>query len=194
MPSPPAPRHLLPQAAETAMPRLRLDIDYASPLWTDRRALGALLRKAAASVFSQAYVDSEELPNPACARLLIALRLTDDADMRGLNSAFRNKDKATNVLSFPSHDAEAMDEPSFLGNIAIGYETVQREAARDGKSFTDHLVHLLVHGCLHLIGYDHQEAGEAEEMEVLEIAILAGLGLANPYADFDLVQNTSQGA
>ena len=176
------------------MPRLRLDIDYASPLWTGRRALGALLRKAAASVFSPAHVDSEELPNPACARLLIALRLTDDADMRGLNSAFRNKDKATNVLSFPSHDAEAMDEPSFLGNIAIGYETVQREAEADGKTFNDHLVHLLVHGCLHLIGHDHQDKTEAEEMEALEIAILAGLGLANPYADFDLVEQPKHGA
>ena len=176
------------------MPSLRLEIDYASPLWTDRRALGVLLRKAAARVFLPRHVAIEDLPNPACRQLALALRLTDDAEMRALNATFRHKDKATNVLSFPSHDAEVMDEPSFLGNIAIGYETVRREAEQDGKTFADHLAHLLVHGCLHLVGYDHQDAAEAEAMEALEIMILDDLGLANPYADFDLVEKTQEGA
>lgn len=176
------------------MPRIRLDLDYAHTQWTDRRALGTLLRKAARKVFSAPHVEAEEVPQPDCTELVIAVKLTDDAEMQALNLAFRQMDKPTNVLSFPSSDEEACDDPSFLGNIAIGYETVRREAEQDGKAFYDHLVHLLVHGCLHLIGYDHLDSDEAEEMEAKEIAILADLGIADPYADFDLVEKMKQGA
>ena len=176
------------------MPTLRLDLDYASPFWTDRRKLGQLLRQAGKAVFLEKHIARATLPNPACQSIGIAVKLTDDAEMRVLNARFRQRDKPTNVLSFPSADDEAMAPESFLGNIAIGYETVKREAEQDGKAFPDHLVHLLVHGCLHLVGYDHVEPDEAEEMEALEIVILASLGLANPYADFDLVQQAQQGA
>ena len=171
------------------MPRLRLDVDYAYKGWTDRRALGQRLRQVVRLVFSPAHVPRVEWPNPDCTVLAIALKLTDDRDMRALNKTFRQIDKPTNVLSFPSQEWEAMEEESFLGNIAIGYETVQRECEAEGKSFEDHLVHLLVHGCLHLIGYDHEDKAEAEAMETKEIAILEALHIANPYADFDLVQN-----
>ena len=176
------------------MPTLRLDLDYASPLWTDRRKLGQTLRHAAKAVFLETHVAREELPNPDCQKIVIAVKLTDDAEMRAFNATFRQIDKPTNVLSFPSTDEEAMADESFLGNIAIGFETVKREAKQDGKAFLDHLVHLIVHGCLHLIGYDHLERVDAEAMEALEIVILASLGLANPYADFDLVQQAEQGA
>ena len=176
------------------MPTLRLDLDYASPLWTDRRRLGQALRHAGKAVFLEKHVSRDALPHPDCQKIVIAVKLTDDAEMRALNATFRHMDKPTNVLSFPSTDDEAMADVSFLGNIAIGYETVLREAEHDGKNFLDHLVHLLVHGCLHLVGYDHIDHAEAEEMEALEIVILASLGLANPYADFDLVQQAQQGA
>lgn len=170
------------------MPSLRLDLDYASTLWTDRRPLGQALRRAGQAVFLDKHVARATLPYPACRTFVIAVKLTDDAEMQALNATFRGMDKATNVLSFPSTDHEVMQAESFLGNIAIGYETVQREALQDGKNFQDHLMHLLVHGCLHLVGYDHIEQAEAEEMEALETAILASLGLADPYVDFDLVQ------
>lgn len=188
---PQAPSPLL---TDLSMPRLRLDIDYARPVWTGRPILGRLLRRAMRRTFASPHVAREDLPNPDCTEVVIALRLTDDAQMRALNHQFRQIDKATNVLSFPSLDHEAMAEPSFLGDIAIGFETVQREAAREEKQFTDHLTHLMVHGCLHLIGYDHQDRAEAEAMEAKEIAILADLGLANPYADFDLVEKMKQDA
>lgn len=106
----------------------------------------------------------------------ISVLLTDDAHIRVLNRDYRVKDKATNVLSFPQ------DEPEMLGDIILAYETVMREAAEQGKTFEAHLTHLLVHGCLHLLGYDHEEDDEAEEMEALEVEILAGLGVNNPYA------------
>jgi probable rRNA maturation factor len=176
------------------MPSLRLDLDYASPLWTNRRPLGQALRRAGKAVFLEKHVARATLPHPACQKMVIAVKLTDDAEMQALNSTFRGMDKATNVLSFPSRDDEVMQAESFLGNIAIGYETVEREAAHDGKIFQDHLMHLLVHGCLHLVGYDHVEQAEAEEMEALETDILASLGLADPYADFDLVQQARHGA
>ena len=183
-----------PLPTDLSMPRLRLEIDYARPVWTGRSVLGRLLRQAARKTFAPPHVLPDDLPNPDCTEVVIALRLTDDAEMRALNHQFRQIDKATNVLSFPSSDHEAMAESSFLGDIAIGFETVQREAVRDEKQFSDHLAHLLVHGCLHLIGYDHQDRAEAEAMEAKEIAILADLGLANPYADFDLVETMQQGA
>ena len=186
-PQPPLPTDLF-------MPRLRLEIDYARPVWTGRPVLGRLLRQAVRKTFAPPHVLPDDLPNPDCAEVVIALKLTDDAEMRALNQQFRQIDKATNVLSFPSSDHEAIAESSFLGDIAIGFETVQREAVRDAKQFFDHLAHLLVHGCLHLIGYDHQDRAEAEAMEAKEIAILADLGLANPYADFDLVETMQQGA
>jgi probable rRNA maturation factor len=176
------------------MPSLRLDVDYASPLWTDRRALGQALRRAGKAVFLEKHVARATLPHPACQKMVIAVKLTDDAEMQALNATFRGMDKATNVLSFPSTDDEVMQAESFLGNIAIGYETVEREAAHDGKMFQEHVIHLLVHGCLHLVGFDHLQQAEAEEMEALETKILATLGLADPYANFDLVQPAPNGA
>jgi probable rRNA maturation factor len=115
----------------------------------------------------------------------VAVLLTDDAAMQRLNSTFRGKDKPTNVLSFPAPpmpsgmgDAESL----FLGDLALGYETCAAEALAEGKSLGDHLAHLVVHGVLHLMGYDHETEAEAEEMEERERVILASLGIADPYA------------
>lgn len=111
----------------------------------------------------------------------VSLSFTDDAAIAKLNAEFRGKTGPTNVLSFP---AAPMPGPHgrHLGDIAIAYETVAREAAAAGLSLADHAAHMIVHGVLHLAGYDHQTDNEAEEMEALERAILARLGVADPYA------------
>lgn len=117
----------------------------------------------------------------------VAVMLTDDAGIRTLNSNWRGIDKPTNVLSFPALQPEAEwkpgDAPRMLGDIAIAYETMRREADEEQRPFDHHLSHLAVHGFLHLIGYDHENDGDAEEMEALETQILAHLGIPDPYAD-----------
>jgi len=115
--------------------------------------------------------------------------LTDDAGIRTLNLNWRGVDKPTNVLSFPalqtSRPSAADDAPRMLGDIAIAYQTMRKEADEEQKPFEHHLSHLAVHGFLHLIGYDHDEDDDAEAMETLEQEILAQLGIPNPYADRD---------
>ncbi len=119
----------------------------------------------------------------------------DDARIAELNGEFRQKGKPTNVLSWPSDeraadepgqrpdlpDAGDADDPEELGDIAIAWETCEREAAEQGKPMADHVTHLVVHAVLHLLGYDHIDDADAELMETTEIAALARLGVANPY-------------
>ncbi len=124
----------------------------------------------------------------------ISLLATDDAGMRKLNRDFRDKDRATNVLSWPAFDlmpktAGKLPNPDgfddMVGDIALGYETCRSEAEALGRSFDDHITHLLVHGCLHLIGYDHQNDTDAADMERTETQILASLGVDDPYKEID---------
>jgi len=119
----------------------------------------------------------------------LAIMLTDDAGIRTLNQNWRGIDKPTNVLSFPAlqppSGVEPDDAPRMLGDIAIAYETMRREADEESKPFAHHLSHLSVHGFLHLVGYDHEKDGEAEVMEALERDILASLGIPDPYAERD---------
>ena len=110
----------------------------------------------------------------------VSVLLTGDAAVRELNRAWRGIDRPTNVLSFPAAK-QAAGLPPLLGDIAIAYETVAREAAEEGKSFLHHLAHLAVHGYLHLMGYDHQTDSEAEAMEALERDILRSLRIPDPY-------------
>jgi probable rRNA maturation factor len=168
-----------------------VDILVHSPLWNAHRTSKAMLRRAigeAACAVSD--IESE-----------VAVVLTDDSAMRTLNRNWRSKDVATNVLSFPASDnhpvrpaatgrrgndrraRKAGGAASFLGDIVIAYETLQREARAEHKRFTHHLAHLVVHGYLHLVGYDHQAAAHAHEMEELESAILARLDVPNPYIE-----------
>ena len=114
----------------------------------------------------------------------LSLVFTDDANIRTINAKWRQIDKATNVLSFPAFPIQPGQRPGpILGDIVIARETVQHEAQEENKSFDDHLSHLIVHGLLHLTGYDHQNDDEAEQMESLERKILASLGISDPYND-----------
>lgn len=112
--------------------------------------------------------------------------LADDETVRQLNRDYRGKDQPTNVLSFAlteGEDGPATGGPVMLGDVVLAYETVMREAAEGGKRPQDHACHLVVHGVLHLLGYDHGDDAAAAEMERLEISVLAEFGLADPYAD-----------
>ncbi|MDR3508406.1 MAG: rRNA maturation RNase YbeY [Caulobacteraceae bacterium] len=108
----------------------------------------------------------------------VVVLLTDDATVADLNSRFRGKDGPTNVLSFPAPD----NPEAHLGDIALALGVCQREAQAQGKPLGHHLQHLVAHGVLHLVGYDHLTDSEAETMEALERRILAGLGVPDPYA------------
>ena len=109
----------------------------------------------------------------------VAILLADDARLAALNAAFRGKPAPTNVLSFP---AAGEASGGALGDIALAYGVCAREASEQGKSLAHHLQHLTAHGVLHLLGYDHESDAEAQAMEAAERAILAGLGVADPYA------------
>jgi probable rRNA maturation factor len=109
----------------------------------------------------------------------LTLLLTEDGEMRSLNRTWRGKDAPTNVLSFPSGEIAAT---GFLGDVALAAETARREAREQHIAFQDHVSHLVVHGVLHLLGFDHDDDRAAEQMETLERTALASLGIADPYA------------
>lgn len=117
----------------------------------------------------------------------LTVTLSDDAAVQGLNAAWRGKDKATNVLSFPNATpaeiaaARPGGPPLLLGDVILAYATCRAEAAAEGKAFDHHVAHLVVHGVLHLFGHDHEADDEAERMESLETAILAEFGVPDPY-------------
>lgn len=132
-----------------------------------------LVRAAAGAVI-------EELP---LADAEVCVALSNDVQVAELNASYRSKPAPTNVLSFPAVPMLPMEgEPRFLGDIVLALETLQREAADLGVPLAHHLQHLVVHGLLHLMGYDHQSDDEAQEMEGVEVRILARLGIPDPYA------------
>jgi probable rRNA maturation factor len=112
----------------------------------------------------------------------VSVLFTTDAEMRALNRQWRNIDKATDVLSFPAASPEIPNVPKLLGDIALGYDTSFHDSETMNRSFEAHVSHLLIHGFLHLLGYDHINPEDAAVMEPLEAKILAGLGWADPYA------------
>jgi probable rRNA maturation factor len=124
---------------------------------------------------------SKRLPEQA---VEFAVRVVGEAEIQTLNQLYRNKDSATNVLSFPGDAIAGLPDTAArqMGDIVVCAPVVRDEALRQGKSLTDHWAHMLVHGTLHLLGYDHTRDVEAEDMERLEIAILESRGIANPYA------------
>ena len=141
----------------------------------------------AEAVIQRAIAAAAETVDADVADAELAVMLTDDSGIRTLNSNWRGVDKPTNVLSFPALQPDGGrredDAPRMLGDIAIAYQTMRREADDEQKPFDHHLSHLAVHGFLHLIGYDHETDDDAEAMETLEQEILAQLGIADPYAD-----------
>ena len=115
----------------------------------------------------------------------IAILLTDDATVRDLNARFLGNNAATNVLAFPAGPGAQ----NHLGDVALAFGVCAREAAQQAKSLADHLRHLVIHGVLHLLGYDHRAEDQAEAMEGVERDLLAALGVADPYAEGDHVQH-----
>ncbi len=113
----------------------------------------------------------------------LTIRLVDEAEGRELNHTWRHKDHATNVLSFPADVPDELLDIPLLGDLVICIPVVEREAREQGKTLDAHWAHLVIHGCLHLLGYDHIDDEEAEEMEALERTLLAELGHPDPYAD-----------
>jgi probable rRNA maturation factor len=130
------------------------------------------------------------MPELVNARLSVSLLFTSDSEVRALNREWRGKDKPTNVLSFPMLERSellalsAEGPPVLLGDIALAFETCAREAEEKGISLEHHAAHLIIHGLLHLAGYDHETSSEdAAAMEALEIKALALMGIADPYGD-----------
>lgn len=120
----------------------------------------------------------------------VSVLLTDDETVRGLNHSYRHKDKATNVLSFPGHEdglaacrGMAGGRPVILGDVILAAGVLVAEAEAQAKPLSNHLRHLVVHGVLHLLGFDHESDTDAERMEAVERAVLATLGVPDPYAD-----------
>jgi probable rRNA maturation factor len=145
-----------------------IDIEVEDAAWTEALPDAEVLVRAAA----EAALAMKRAPGG------VTILLTDDESVRELNSQFRHKDSATNVLSFPAPP----NPEDHLGDVALAYGVCAREAGEQGKPISHHLQHLTVHGVLHLLGYDHMGDDEAEVMEGLERAVLAGLGVPDPYA------------
>jgi len=135
-----------------------------------------------ASAIAAAAARAALATGTGASRCVIDVTLTDDAEQRQLNRIYRGKDAPTNVLAFPQAEtASPADAPVLLGDVVLAFETVCREATEQKKPFADHLRHLVVHGVLHLLGFDHEKAADAAAMEAREIKILAGLGVPDPY-------------
>ncbi len=160
-----------------------VDVDITAPQW--RAALpdaAEQCRRIAAAALGAA---EDRWPVDRPERLEVSVLLADDATLRGLNRDWRGIDAPTNVLSFPALDGAPPPPagPVPLGDVAVAFETVAREAAAAGRSIPQHLAHMIVHGVLHLLGHDHEDEADAEDMERLETAVLAALGVPDPYCD-----------
>lgn len=159
----------------------------ASPLWgpeLDWTDLAARAAKAAIAASSRADLISRNFD------IEVSVKLSDNAEVQALNKAYRGKDKPTNVLSFPQIQPDLLDTlantddgEALLGDIILAYETCRDEAVAKDISFSSHITHLIVHGSLHLLGYDHENEVDAGVMENCEINALATLGIANPYTE-----------
>jgi probable rRNA maturation factor len=165
---------------------LNVETDVASPLWpaADWEALASAAAAAALEETPHGHIVN------GSATVEVSIRLSDDAEVHALNRSYRGKDKPTNVLSFPMVQADLIeslgntdDGEILLGDIILAAETCGREAAEKGWSVTDYAQHLIVHGLLHLLGYDHELGDtQATAMEALESAACCALGLPQPYA------------
>ena len=168
---------------------LTADTEVAAGGWDGVTGWAALASAATAAALAQsthAHLDR------AGYTVEVAVRLTDDAEVRGLNAQYRHQDKPTNVLSFPMVQPDLLDGLAnsddgeiLLGDIVLAFETCAAEAEAKSIALADHARHLIVHGMFHLLGLDHGDDAAAAHMEALETAALATLGLADPYAESD---------
>ena len=149
-------------------------ICVAEPGWRTSRVNPAHIRAAARHAVARGIGGGKAT---GAQPMSLTMLLAGDDRLRELNLRFRGKDNPTNVLSFPAADGA----DGYLGDVALALGVAAGEARATGKDLTDHVLHLTVHGVLHLLGYDHQKSGEARTMERLEIAILHELGITNPY-------------
>ncbi len=175
-------------------PQITIAVTVLTPAWRNtlseaeplaRRAARAALAAAEEGVAKEGVakegVAKEGVALPGEAE--VSLVLADDVTLGRLNRQYRGVEGPTNVLSFAVSEGSAPESngPLLLGDVVLAYETVRRESEEQGKRFSDHLCHLVVHGVLHLLGYDHGSEAQAGAMERLEIAALAGLGVSDPY-------------
>jgi probable rRNA maturation factor len=163
--------------------RVDIAVRVADAKWRPSAIVAKAKRAAAAAL--KAGLTPEQRRRLAGGAGELAVTLSDDATLRRLNARYRGKDKPTNVLSFGSPAdwrGAAGGRPRLLGDVVLARQTVFREARAQGKTPADHACHLVVHGVLHLLGYDHGDRAAAARMEALETDVLAGLGVADPYA------------
>ncbi|MEM1038063.1 MAG: rRNA maturation RNase YbeY [Pseudomonadota bacterium] len=154
---------------------LAFDVAVEAELWGDEQTLTALSERA---LMAAAAHVTELLPQDP----EVSVVFTDNNAIQTLNARWRGMDKPTNVLSFAANDASGPPSP-LLGDIVLAQETIAREAQAQDKAFDDHVIHLLVHGFLHLLGHDHLNDKEAHAMEETERRVLADLGIADPYGE-----------
>ncbi len=161
------------------------------PLWGEDSDWQDIAERAVAIAFKVADIRSPQ------SRVNVSIRFADNAEVQILNRDYRHKDVPTNVLSFPMLDAsdlrslrtlpagsdEAVPDETLLGDVILAHETCNREALEKGIILPNHVSHLIIHGTLHLLGYDHIDDNEAAIMEALEVKALASMGLGNPYSD-----------
>ena len=155
---------------------ISIEISIESEGWSSEPLLEGLVERALASAIEETRV---ELAKDA----EVSLVFKNDESVRELNKVWRQQDKPTNVLSFPAAEPHQLPTSALVGDIVIARETVAREADAEGKTFDAHLSHLIVHGFLHLVGFDHETDDEAEEMEAIERRVLSRLGIPDPYRE-----------
>ncbi len=158
------------------MPNIVVDVAIESDLWQAMPDIEDQTKKTVSQICMKLLPKSELTE--------VSILLTNDINIQKLNSDYRSKDKPTNVLSFPQTEEEELNgihEYLILGDIIVSYERIKQEATDQKKTFNDHYTHMLVHGLLHLMHYDHITDEQARTMEDLEINILDGLGIKNPY-------------
>lgn len=165
------------------MIEIGLNID--EPAWEDYPFVSEDFFHNRLSLFFEHMIGAKLVDTPS-KPVEISITLTNDAHIRILNNDYRKKNKPTNILSFPMDDihvdyAESPQETIMLGDLILAFETIKEEALAQEKSMEEHFTHLLVHGTLHLLGYDHIEDKQAREMEELEVAILKKFDILNPY-------------
>jgi probable rRNA maturation factor len=161
--------------------KIAVEISVEAGPWPAEDWLQDLTEAAVAAATETLARDAPDLiPQGPDDQAELSILFTDDAGIRSLNARYRGQDKATNVLSFPQ--AASPHGPRLMGDIILAWETVSAEAALAAKPLKAHMAHLVIHGFLHLLGYDHEGDEEAETMETLERAALERMGIADPYA------------